>query len=101
MPNMFETTLLQDIALYLSGRVYRAAYVVDGNEYNADITKNDVVGTKLNLWVNIPANTTGITQLRFYDENDVRLLNRPTVIVQRPGRPTYARLEIDTKEMSL
>lgn len=101
MPNMFETTLLQDIALYLSERVHRAAYVVDGNEYNADITKNDVMGTKLNLWVNIPANTKGITQLRFYDVNDVRLLNRPTVIVQRPGRPTYARLEIDTKEMSL
>ena len=101
MPNMFETTLLQDIALYMSGRISRAAYLQDGNEYNADIVKNDVVGTKLNLWVNIPANTTGISQLRFYDENDVRLLNRPTVIVQRPGRPTYARIEIDTKEMSL
>ncbi|WP_214795138.1 MULTISPECIES: hypothetical protein [unclassified Exiguobacterium] len=101
MPNMFEPTLLQDIALYMSGRITRAAYLQDGNEYNADIVKNDVSGTKLNLWVNIPANTTGISQLRFYDENDVRLLNRPTVIVQRPGRPTYARIEIDTKEMSL
>ncbi|WP_214788581.1 hypothetical protein [Exiguobacterium sp. s21] len=101
MPSMFEPTLLQDVALYVSGRVHRAAYVIDGNEYNADITKNDVTGTKLNLWVNIPANTTGITQLRFYDVNNVRVLNRPTVIVQRPGRPTYARIEIDTKEMSL
>ena len=101
MPNMFEPTLLQDIALYMSGRITRATYLQGGNEYNADIVKNDVVGTKLNLWVNIPANTTGISQLRFYDENDVRLLNRPTVIVQRPGRPTYARIEIDTKEMSL
>lgn len=101
MPNMFEQTLLQDIALYMSGRIARATYLQDGNEYNADIVKNDVSGTKLNLWVNIPANTTGISQLRFYDENDVRLLNRPTIIVQRPGRPTYARIEIDTKEMSL
>lgn len=101
MPNMFETTFLQDVALYMSGRVTRAAYVVGGNEYSADIVKNDVSGTKWNLWVNIPANTTGITQLRFYDAQDVRLLNRPTVIVQRPGRPSYARIEIDTKEMSL
>ena len=100
MPNMFETTLLQDIALYMSGRITRAAYLQGENEYSADIVKNDVSGTKLNLWVNIPADTTGISQLRFYDENDVRLLNRPTVIVQRPGRPTYARIEIDTKEMS-
>lgn len=101
MPNMFETTLLQDIALYLSGRITRAAYVQGENEYSVDIVKNDVTGTKLNLWVNIPAGTTGISQLRFYDTEDVRLLNRPTVIVQRPGRPTYARIEIDTKEMSL
>ena len=101
MPNMIESTFLHDIALYMSGRVHRAAYVVNGNEYNATITKNDVSGTKLNLWVNIPANTTGITQLRFYDTNNIRLLNRPTVIVQRPGRPSYARIEIDTKEMSL
>lgn len=101
MPSMFEPTLLQDVATYVSGRIARAAYVVGGNEYNADIVKNHVSGTKMNIWVNIPANTTGITQLRFYDEQDVRLLNRPTVIVQRPGRPSYARIEIDTKEMSL
>lgn len=101
MPNMFENSFLEEIALYVSGRVSRAAYVKDDNEYNVDIVKHDVTGTKINLWVNIPADTTGVSQLRFYDENDVRLLNRPTVIVQRPGRPTYARIEIDTKEMSL
>ena len=101
MPNMFETSFLQELTAYVSGRISRATYIKDGNEYSVDIVKNDVSGTKLNLWVNIPADTTGISQLRFYDENDVRLLNRPTVIVQRPGRPTYARIEIDTKEMSL
>jgi len=101
MPNMFETPLLRDVAAYIVGRVHRAAYVVDGNEYNADITLLDSVGTKIRIWINIPANTLGVTQVRVYDANNVRLLNRPTVIVQRPGRPTYARIEVDVKEMSL
>ena len=101
MPNMFEISFLEELTTYVSGRISRATYIKDGNEYSVDIVKNVVSGTKLNLWVNIPADTTGISQLRFYDANDVRLLNRPTVIVQRPGRPTYARIEIDTKEMSL
>lgn len=101
MPNMFETTLLQDVATYIVGRVDRAAYVIDGTEYSADITTLDAVGTKIRIWINIPANTVGITQIRVYDANNVRVLNRPTVIVQRPGSPTYARIEVDVKEMSL
>lgn len=101
MPNMFESTLLRDVATYVVGRVHRAAYVVSGNEYNADIALLDAVGTKVRIWINVPADTLGVTQIRVYDSANVRILNRPTVIIQNPGRPTYARIEIDVKEMSL
>lgn len=96
---MYTTQLREQIAAFVASRPDRAVYVQGDNEYNAAITKQDVVGSIVRIWVQIPANTNGISKIRVYDEDNVRLIDRVATIQQSPGRPTLYRIETTINEV--
>ena len=63
--------------------------------------KKEVDGTLARIWVRIPANTGVVTEVNLYDENGEAVYRLLQTLDTPPARPTYARIEIDMKEMSL
>ena len=96
---MYTTALQEQMAAFVSSLPARAVYVQGGNEYNAAITKQDSVGTTVRIWIQIPANTNGISKIRVYDEDDILLIDRIATIQQSPGRPTLYRIETTISEV--
>ena len=96
---MYTTELKNQIAAFVASRPNRATYVQGDNEYNAAIIKKDNVGTAVRIWVQIPANMNGISKIRVYDADNVRIIDRVATIQQSPGRATLYRVETNINEV--
>ena len=97
---MIQSALLEQVATFALGRIDRAEYVVDGVVTDANIYLKDVVdGTKLRVWVTIPAGVDEITEVRVYDVDNALVLWQLETMTLTPSRVTYIRFEIDAKEL--
>ena len=97
---MIQTALLEQTAAFVLSRIERAEYVADGVTAEANIYLKDVVdGTKLRVWVTIPAGVDEVTEVRVFDPDDTLIIWELETKTLTPGRVTYHRIEIDTKEL--
>lgn len=99
---MIQMILLEQLASYALSRIDRAEYVANGVTEAANIyLKNVEDGTKLHVWVTIPSGVGEVSEVKVYDPDDDVVLWQIKTFTPTPGRVTYVRFEIDTKEMSL
>lgn len=99
---MIQTGLLEQLAAFTLSRISRAEYVTNGAPQPANIYLKDIEGgTRIRVWVTIPSGVSQVSEVKVYDPDNAVILRRLETFSPTPGRVTYVRLEIDTKEMSL
>lgn len=99
---MIQAGLLEQVAAYALSRIARAEYVSNGTAQPANIYLKDIEdGTRLRVWVTIPSGVPQVSEVKVYDPDDTVVLWQIATFTPTPGRVTYVRFEIDTKEMSL
>lgn len=97
---MIQSALLEQVAAFALSRIDRAEYVANGEVKDANIYLKDVVdGTKLRVWVTIPAAVNEVTEIRVYDPDDALIIWELETKTLTPSRVTYVRLLIDAKEL--
>lgn len=96
---MIQQALLEQIATFALSRITRAEYVAEGVAVPADFHTKAVAGTKVTLWVTIPAGVPEITEIKIYDADDTLVIWELDTRELTDSRVTYVRIEIDTKEL--
>ena len=98
---MIQAGLLEQVAAFALSRIARAEYVTNGTTEPATLYLKDIEdGTRLRVWVTIPAGVGEVSEVKVYDPDDVVVLWQIATFTPTPGRVTYVRFEMDTKEMS-
>lgn len=98
---MIQAGLLEQVATFALSRIARAEYVTNGTPEPANLYLKDIEdGTRLRVWVTIPAGVSQVSEVKVYDPDDAVVLWQIATFTPTPGRVTYVRFEMDTKEMS-